>query len=162
MKDYTEIFSEAINISSGYNIEKICNIINSIGNNYCGTDDEWCDYNWYYLCKETESNQLFDVYGYLSREYPVALIKKNCPEIIISVLAENKILFTEFEEPLCCDQDILRRYVHFKRVIDESAFLNGGFAFDDERFELILQRIENGRQYYIDAGNFMFDEIQTD
>lgn len=161
MKDYTEIFSKAINLSSEYDINKICDIINSIGDNYCGIDDEWCTYRWYYLGRQTENN-ITDIYGYLSAEYPIALIKENCPKIIISVLAENNILFTKFEEPMCCDENILRKYVYGRRVIDESAFLNGDFLFDDERFELILQRIESGRQYYIDAGNFMFDKIQTD
>ncbi|MDE6426269.1 MAG: hypothetical protein K2K89_09075 [Ruminococcus sp.] len=161
MKDYTEIFSKAIDLSSGYDIEKICDIINVIGDNYCGPDDEWCGYNWYYLCKETEDNKLGDVYGYLSVYYPIALIKENCPDIIKSVLAENNILLTEFEEPMCCNEDILKQYVD-RLVIDESAFLNNGdFSFNDERFELILDRLETGTHYYIDAENFMFHEIQT-
>ncbi len=163
MKNYTEIFSKAIDLSPQYDIDKISDIINSIGDNYCGTDDEWCSYNWYYLCRETENNLLTDIYGYLSAEYPIALIKENCPEIIISVLAENNILFTEFEEPMCCNEDILRKYVHGRCVINESAFLNNGdFSFEDDRFELILQRLETGRQYYIDAENFMFSDIHTD
>lgn len=162
MKDYTEIFSKAIELSSEYNIDKICSIINSIGDNYCGTDDEWCTYYWYYLCRETQNNMLYDIYGYLSRKYPVALIKENCPDIIKYTLTENKILFTEFEEPMCCNEDILRKYVHWQRIIDETVFLNNGdFSFEDERFELILQRIETGRRYYIDTENFMFSEIQA-
>lgn len=162
MKDYTEIFSEAIELSSGYNIENIADIINSTDGNYCGTDDEWCGYNWYDLCKETADNMMGDNYGYLSREYPVALIKENCPDIIKRILAENNILFTEFEEPMCCNEDILRKYVYEKRVIDESVFLdNGDFSFDDVRFELILDRLETGISCYIDAENFMFSEIYT-
>lgn len=162
MKDYTGIFSEALEISSGYDINKICDIINSVGDNYCGMDDEMCTYRWYYLCRTTENNMLYGVYGYLSVDYPVALLKENCPDIIKSVLAAYKILFTEFEEPMCCSEDILRKYVHGRRVIDETAFLNSDFSYGDERFKLILQRIETGKRYYIDAENFIFREIQTD
>ncbi|MCM1505743.1 MAG: hypothetical protein NC177_01210 [Ruminococcus flavefaciens] len=162
MKDYTEIFSKAIELSSGYNIEKICDIINAIGDNYCGTDSEWCTYCWYDLCRKTADNKMIDTYGYLSVDYPVALIKENCPDVIKSVLSENNILFTEFEEPMRCKEDILRKYVYRRRVIDESAFLNDGdFSYDDERFELILDRIETGWSCYIDASNFMFCDIYT-
>ncbi|MDE6780812.1 MAG: hypothetical protein K2J40_05060 [Ruminococcus sp.] len=162
MKDYTEIFSKAIDLSSGYDIDKICDIINVIGDNYCGTDDEWCTYLWYDLCKKTADNKLGDNYGYLSRDYSVALIKENCPDIIKHTLAENNILLTEFEEPMCCNEDVLREYVQGRRVIDESVFLNNSdFSFDDERFELILHRLETGERYYIDAENFMFDDIHT-
>ncbi len=162
MKDYTEIFSKAIELSSGYDIDNISDIINSIDDNYCGTDDEWCTYLWYDLCKKTADNKMTGTYGYLSVDYPVALIKENCPDIIKSVLTENNILFTEFEEPMCCNEDVLRKYVHRRRVIDESVFLNNGdFSFDDERFELILERLETGNQYYIDAENFTFDDIYT-
>lgn len=158
MKDYTEIFSEAIELSSEYNI---ADIINSTDGNYCGTDDKWCSYLWYDLCKKTADNKMGDNYGYLSIKYPVALIKENCPEIIRRILAENNILFTELEEPMCCNEDILRKYVD-RRVIDESAFLNGNFSFDDVRFELILDRLETGISCYIDAGNFMFKDIYTE
>ena len=160
MKDYTEIFSKAIELSSGYRIENIADIINSTDGNYCGTDDEQCSYLWYDLCKKTADNKMGDNYGYLSIQYPVALIKENCPEIIRRILAENNILFTELEEPMRCNEDILRKYVD-RRVIDESAFLNGNFSFDDERFDLILDRIETGYSCYIDASNFMFDDICT-
>lgn len=153
MKDYTEIFSKAIELSSGYNIKNIAKIINS-------TDDEWCTYLWYDLCKKTADNKMGDNYGYLSVEYPVAIIKENCPDIIKRILAENNILLTEFEEPMCCNEDIFRKYIN-RRVIDESAFLNGDFSFDDERFDFILDRIETGMPCYVDASDFMFDDIHT-
>lgn len=103
-----------------------------------------------------------DSYGYLSICYPVTLIKENCPDIIKSVLAENNILFTELEEPMRCNEDILRKYVDEQYVFDENAFLSSDFYFEDYRFELILRRLETGEQYYIDAGNFIFDDIHTD
>lgn len=176
MKDYTEIFSKAIELSSGYRVENIADIINSTDDNYCQERDDWGEYNWYYLAKADKSDIPINVgylseediddmilytYGYLSCYYPVALIKENCPEIIRRILAENNILFTELEEPMRCNEDILRKYVD-RRVIDESAFLNGNFSFDDERFELILDRIETGYSCYIDASNFIFDDIQNE
>ena len=162
MKDYTEIFSKAIDLSTGYDIKKISNIINSISNNYgCEEDGEWGEYFWYLLCEVTPDNMIVDIYGYLSKNYPIALIKENCPDIIKHNLAENNILVTDFEEPMCCNEDILRYYVcRSRRIIDENIFLNNGdFSFDDERFDMILYRIETGSHFYVDAGNFMFDDI---
>lgn len=163
MKDYTEIFLKAINLSTGYDIKKISEIINSIGDNYCGEDGEWGEYFWYLLCEVTLDNMITDIYGYLSKNYPVALIKKNCPEIIKHTLEENNILVTELEEPMCCKEDILRNYVcRSRRIIDENAFLNNGnFSFDDERFDMILYRIETGSHFYVDSGNFMFHDIYS-
>lgn len=161
MKDYTEIFSKAIELSSGYRVENIADIINSTDDNYCQERDDWGEYNWYYLAGEDKDHMILGDYGYLSIQYPVALIKENCPEIIRRILAENNILFTELEEPMRCNEDVLRKYVD-RRVIDESAFLNGNFSFDDERFDLILDRIETGYSCYIDASNFMFDDIQNE
>lgn len=161
MKDYTEIFSKAIELSSGYRVKNIADIINSTDDNYCVTDNEWGEYNWYYIVEEDKDHMILGDYGYLSIQYPVALIKENCPEIIKRILAENNILFTELEEPMCCNEDILRKYVD-RRVIDESAFLNSDYSFDDEIFDLILYRIEKGSHCYIDASNFMFDDIQNE
>lgn len=56
-----------------------------------------------------------------------------------------------------------KAYVYEKRVIDESVFLNNGdFSFDDERFDFILDRTETGYSCYIDASDFMFDDIQNE
>lgn len=161
MKDYTEIFSEAIKLSSGYRVKNIADIINSTEDYYCGNYDEWGHYNWYYIVKKDKDHMILGDCGYLSIQYPVALIKENCPEIIKCILAENNILFTELEEPMCCNENILREYID-RRVIDESAFLNGNFSFDDVRFELILDRLETGHSCYIDASDFMFKDIQNE
>lgn len=40
MKDYTEIFSKAIELSSGYRVKNIADIINSTEDYYCGNYDE--------------------------------------------------------------------------------------------------------------------------
>lgn len=161
MKDYTEIFLKAIELSSGYRVKNIAKIINSTENYYCGDYDEWGHYNWYYIAGKYKDHMILGDYGYLSIQYPVALIKENCPEIIRCILAENNILFTELEEPMRCNEDTLRKYVD-RRVIDESDFLNGNFSFDDERFELILDRLETGHSCYIDASDFIFDDIQNE
>lgn len=162
MKDYTEIFSKAIDLSAGYDIEKISEIINSIGDNYCEETDEWGEYFWCFMCKKTLDNKLVGIYGYVSKYYPVALIKENCPEIIKHTLEENNILVTELEEPMSCNEDILRNYVGRRRVIDENAFLNNGdFSFEDERFDMILYRLETGHHFYVDSGNFTFDDIYS-
>ena len=162
MKDYTEIFSKAIDLSAGYDIKKISKIIKSIGDNYsCEEDGEWGEYYWRLLCELTPDNMITDIYGYVSKYYPIALIKKNCPEIIKHTLEENNILVTELVEPMSCNENILRNYVcRQRRIIDENAFLNNGdFSFDDKRFDMILYRIETGSHFYVDSGNFMFNDI---
>lgn len=164
MKDYTEIFSKAIDLSTGYDIKKISEIINSIGDNYgCEEDGEWGVYFWRLLCEVIPNYGITDIYGYLSKYYPIALIKENCPEIIKHTLEENNILVTELEEPMSCNEYILRNYVcDSRRIIDENAFLNNGdFSFDDERFDMILCRIETGCHFYVDSGNFTFDDIYS-
>lgn len=148
MKDYTEIFSKAIELSSGYDVKKIAVIINAIGNNYCET----C-YNWCCIYNNTEN-----ICGYLSVYYPVALIKENCPDIIKSVLAENNILFTEFEQPMRCKEDILQKYVENR--VDDYVFLNDSeFPFADERFRPIFEMLTTNVHHHINADNFMFYDI---
>lgn len=153
MKDYTEIFSKAIELSSGYDVKKIAVIINAIGDNYCGESGEWGHENWYILDNPEK------IYGYLSVDYPVALIKENCPDIIKSVLTENNILFTEFEQPMRCKEDILQKYVENLVADDYVLFNDSEFPFADERFRPIFEMLTTDVHHHINADNFMFYDI---
>ncbi|MDE5582833.1 MAG: hypothetical protein K2J08_03920 [Ruminococcus sp.] len=159
MKDYTEIFSRAIELSNGVDMEKVRKDIERTNGIYCDDDDEWCSYNWYYIGKR-EGYCCVDKFGYLSHYFPVALLLKNCPDSIKKVLSDNGILFTELIEPMSCDEEILKKYViSHKKIFNENFLDDGNFSFSDERYEMVLERLETGYQSYIDAGGFTFHEI---
>ncbi len=155
MKDYTKIFSKAIEISENYDAASTAGKLMSSGCvKWCGDkDDEMCDYRWYVI-------GWAPCFGHLSREFPAALLYENCPQEIKDILAEDDILFTELEEPMCCDEAVLKRYVHSRKVIDERFLENEDFSHDDERFEAVLMKLEKGRQYYVDSSSFTFAEIE--
>ena len=92
--------------------------------------------------------------------YPVALLTEYCPEELKQILDGNGILYTELVEPMCCDEEILRKYVPHRIVFDESFMDNGDFSFDDERFFWICQKLDTGHQRYIDASCFSMTEIR--
>lgn len=161
MKDYTEIFAKAIEISSDYDCEKIAKALNLSDKFYCGVkDDEWVTYNWYIIAEKELETRHNGYYAYLFRKFPVALILKECPREIKDFLAERNVLLTEFVEPMCCDENILRQYISYKKVFDESFLDSCDYSFDDERFELVLKKLESGYQRYINAGEFLFKEIE--
>ena len=45
-------------------------------------------------------------------------------------------------------------------VKNESFVDNGDYDFDDERFELVLERLETGRKSYVDSSCFTMEEIR--
>lgn len=63
------------------------------------------------------------------------------------------------EEPMRCDEQILRQYVPQKTVLDE-CFPDGEYDINDVRFQMVLDRLENGQKNYIDAGCFTMKEIR--
>ena len=95
-----------------------------------------------------------------SASYPVALLTGYAPEALIQILDEAGILHSELVEPMCCDEEILRKYVPGRIVFDESFMDNCNFSFDDERFFWICQKLDTGQQSYIDAGSFTMAEIR--
>lgn len=159
MKDYTEIFSKAIERKADYNAKEVGKIINAQSDLNFGDPDEWVPEHWY-LMSPALPFRYEDYYGYLSSEYPIALLSERCPDKLKQILDENKILYTELIEPLSCDENILRQYVHHKMVFDERFLDNCDYSFDDERFYLVMERLETGYQRYVDSSNFMFDEIK--
>jgi len=159
MKNYTEIFSQALKMKEGYDVKKLKKIIDSQNEFHCGDYDEWADNYWYMLTPQ-QMKSYDEYYGYLSLEYPIALLSENCPDKLKSLLSENGILHSLWEEPLSCDENILKQYVHDKIVFDEHFVDSCDYSFDDERFFWLMQKYETGFQNYIDAGCFMFSEIR--
>ena len=100
-----------------------------------------------------------DIYGYISVQFPVAFIFDNCPETVKSLLSENNIFYTRFDHNLSCEEETLKKYIPYKCVIDESFLDNCDYSFDDYRFLYVLERLETGNKYYIDAADFTFEDI---
>lgn len=159
MKDYSEIFKRAIECKEDYDVKKVAKIINEQSDMSFGDPDNWTDGHWNMLTPKLPFSY-DDHYGFISSEYPIALLTKKCPDKLKCILDENNILYTELEEPLSCDENILKQYVPHTMVIDERFLDDLDFSLDDERFFLVLQRLETGHQEYIDSSNFMFWEIR--
>ncbi|UKI16095.1 MAG: hypothetical protein L6V87_10490 [Ruminococcus sp.] len=82
---------------------KSSKIIDSQNEFHCGDYDEWADNYWYMLTQQ-QMKSYDEYYGYLSLEYPIALLSENCPDKLKSLLSENGILHSLLEEPLSCDE----------------------------------------------------------
>lgn len=157
--DYTELFKKAIENKDKYDFKSVCKIINTDNDFFCGDYDAWEDNYWYRLIPAWAVS--YDrCYGFLCAEYPVALLTEYCPEELIHIFEKNGILYTALEEPMRCDENILRQYVHHPRVFDESFIDSCDYSLDDERLLMVIERLETGRKQYIDSGCFMFDEIR--
>ena len=159
MKDYTEIFSKAGELKSGYDFTAVSSRINADHDLQCGDWDNWADNCWYRLCPKTPCS--YDkCYGFICSSFPVALLTEYCPEALKQLLDEVGILHTELVEPMRCDEEILRKYVPQRIIFDERFMDNCDFSFDDERFFWVCQKLDTGHQNYIDAGSFYMAEIR--
>ena len=157
--DYTEIFTKAIENKSSYDFETVRKNINSHNSFYCGDWDEWADIHWYRLTPESVVS--YDkCYGFLCAEYPVALLTEYCPYELKSLFDELGILNTALEEPMSCDENILRQYISYPMVFDETFIDRCDYSCDDERFAMVLKRLETGKKHYIDSSSFTMEEIR--
>ena len=156
--DYTDLFADAISGKAQYHFAEIKARIDAQAGMHCGDWDEWADGNWYRLCPETPV-PYSNCFGFLCAAYPAALLTAHCPAELRQLLGENGILCAELEEPMSCAEDVLRQYVTGKVVFDER-FLDGAYDADDERFRMVLHRLETGQKNYIDAGCFTMEEIR--
>ena len=159
MKDYTEIFSKAAGLKDGYDLKDVRNRINAHDELQFGDWDDWADDQWYRLCPKIPCSYE-KCFGFICASYPVALLTGYAPEALIQILDEAGILHSELVEPMCCDEEILRKYVPGRIVFDESFMDNCNFSFNDERFFWICQKLDTGQQSYIDAGSFTMAEIR--
>lgn len=156
--DCTALFAEAVSRRSAYQFADIRNSIHAQEGLQCGDWDEWADIRWYRLCP-VQPVPYSECYGFICAAFPVALLTENCPAKLRQLLDENGILCAVLDEPMRCDEQILRQYVPHKIIFDER-FLDGEYDIDDERFQLVLNRLETGHKNYIDAGSFTMEEIR--
>ena len=155
--DCTELFAKAIEQKAQYHFDNIKTLIDAQNGLQCGDWDDWADNNWYRLCPESPV-PYERCFGFLCVKYPVALLTEHCPAELRNLLHDNGIICAELHEPMCCDENILRQYVT-KPVFDER-FLDSAYGFDDDRFQMVLHRLETGQKNYIDAGSFTMEEIR--
>ena len=159
MKDYTEIFSKAVELKNSYDFKAVMGSINANNDLQCGDWDDWADDRWYRLCPKTPCSYE-KCYGFICASFPIALLTEYCPEELKQIFDEVGVLHTELVEPMCCDEEILRQYVTQRIVFDERFMDNGDFSPDDERFFWVCQKLDTGHQGYIDAGSFTMKEIR--
>lgn len=162
MRDYTAFFTAAVRQGTHYDAEYVRNMLNA-HDNICCTDDADCIDENFLLVYETDGYDYTDFYGYLSMYYPAALLKEHCPALVKEILDGLHILYTDLEEPMRCDADVLRQFAPKRPnsfpIFDEDALLAGDVSPEDERFLLVLYRLETGHKCYVDAGEFYFREI---
>lgn len=157
--DYTELFANAIEIKDNYDFKSVRMVINSRNSFHCGDWDDWADNNWYLLTPQFAVS--YDkCYGYLCAEYPVALLTEHCPYELKQLFDNIGVLNAKFEEPMSCNEDILRQYIRYPMVFDERFIDKGEYSFNDERFLKVLERLETGRKNYIDSSSFTMKEIR--
>lgn len=152
MNDLTEIFNKGIVESQNYNKYSVVNKLNTLYNINCSDADRrnWC------LIWETASDNSIVICGYLSQYYPVAILDTNCRNDLLKLLSELKISIANFEEPFCCDENILKKYAPYTQIIDDRFLEKEDFSLDDERLYYIYQGIK-----YVTPYCFSFNEIDV-
>lgn len=155
MNDITKVFELGIEAQDGYDPYKIMDIINSTG--YFGDDVD--ENNWILVWENTDTESIF--YAFISRFYPAALVKDNCPEAVRNALKDNNIFIAKFEEPFYCEEGVLKKYVRYLgRIVLDDRFLDDcNFSLDDPRLDCIYDSLKSGREY-VTSYNFTFDEIR--
>lgn len=151
MYDLTEVFANGIKSLKGYNHFNIIRKINTLKNIFCDIDDDgaYWDSVW-----ENINNKSI-IYAFISQLYPVALIKKDCPKSVIKIFMDSNVYIAKFEESFSCDEEILKKYAPYKKILDDRFLDDCNFSFDDERLFYIYDGIK-----YITPYNFTFDEIR--
>lgn len=157
--DYTDIFTNAVKSKQGYNFYAVKKRIDSYNDLQCGDWDDWADVHWYRLCPKKPC--VYEkCYGFISAKFPVALISSYCPEKLKELLSELGIFYDKLEEPMCCDEKVLRQFLEYPLVFDERFIDKNDYSFDDERFEMVLKKLETGVKSYIDSSCFTMEEIR--
>ena len=153
MSDLTSSFLEGMKKGEKYNSYDVRCAINKNDDLSCDLDDEGV--NWELILLQEENRNKYKTGGYLSRYYPVAILKDCCPEKLIKILRDYNVFIEFFDEPFSCDEDILRKYAPFTIILDDRFLDDGNFSLDDERLFYINENIK-----YVTPYNFMFDEIR--
>ena len=153
MKDISNLFEKASSMSEQYNARFISSIIEKVPEVWCRLEDD-SELNWYLISKNNGKSVVSD-YGYLSSEFPIALLMKECPDEIYKILSDNGILIEEYCDRYSCEEKILRRYVGDINLIDDRFLYDESMPFDEELFLIIDEDIT-----YIKPYNFSFEDIK--
>lgn len=153
MKDISIILEKATQIIDNYNVRLLSKEIEKEPNIWCRLEDD-TNLNWY-LISQNNGKSVTKDFGYLSAKYPVALLKKSCPDNIYNLLSKKGILIDEYCERYSCKESVLRRYVGDINLIDDRFLFDESIPFDEEAFLKIDEGIS-----YINPFNFNFDDIK--
>ena len=117
MKDVTEIFRKAADEHDTYYYETVRYALESDPEIWCVPDSD-SNEKWAYIGR-TENNDMVESYGFLCVDFPVALMKDNCPDKIKRTLDKCRVLHTSFDDELSCDEAVLREYLTEVLIIDD-------------------------------------------
>ena len=151
MTNLTNIFSDGIQLSNGYNHYEIIKQINRLEGIFSDLDDEGANWDIIWSLK----GKISQVYAFFSKRFPVALVKENCPELIVYTLKKCGVLIAPFDSVFSCDEAILKRYAPHIIMLDDRFLDDCNFSLDDERLFYIYENIK-----YITPYSFTFDEIR--
>lgn len=151
MTNLTNIFSDGIRFSDGYNHYEIIKQINRLEGIFSDLDDKGANWDIIWSLK----GKISQVYAFFSKRYPVALVKENCPELIVYMLKKCGILIAPFDSVFSCDEAILKRYAPHIIMLDDRFLDDCNFSLDDEKLFYIYENIK-----YITPYSFTFDEIR--
>ena len=174
MKDITELFRKGIENGTGYDDYDVQKAVNTLPDISSDLDDDGA--NWRLILKGACTKGV-QILGFLSRYYPVALLVGNCPRELTEKLSEQNVavdffgsdcpkrervkyeerelVHYSFDESFSCDEEILRKYAPFERILDDRFLDDGDFSPDDERLYFIYEKLP-----YITPYSFTFDEIR--
>lgn len=153
MKDISIIFDKASQMTNNYNARLLSREIEKEANIWCRLEDD-TNFNWY-LISQNNGKSIIKDFGYLSAKYPVALLKKKCPNYIYKLLSKNGILIDDYCERYSCIESVLRRYVGDIDFIDDRFLFDESIPFDEELFLKIDEGIN-----YINPYNFNLNDIK--
>ena len=114
-------------------------------------DDEGANWDIIWSLK----GKISQVCAFFSKRFPVALVKENCPELIVCTLKKCGVLIAPFASVFSCDEAILKRYAPHIIMLDDRFLDDCNFSLDDERLFYIYENIK-----YVTPYSFTFDEIR--
>ena len=152
MKDVTEIFRKAADEHDTYYYETVRYALESDPEIWCVPDSD-SNEKWAYIGR-TENNDMVESYGFLCVDFPVALLKDNCPDKIRRTLDKCRVMHTSFDDELSCDEAVLREYLTEVLIIDDRFLEDESREFDEEAYQKILDGCRYTTPY-----RFAFDDL---
>lgn len=154
MRNLSKILGEAVEKASKYNSRIISKEMENIPNIWCRLEDD--SRGKWYLISEMDGKSVKKYFGYLSHEYPVALLFDECPHEVKELLKEKQVLLDKYNDNYSCDENILKNYIDEDIIMLDDRFLSDEtILFDEETFLRIDEGIE-----YINPYNFSFESIK--